>query len=94
MTQFASVHDVAIYGCTVELRAYFDARGKLGYEGVSAAAQELVYEVQLDSDAPPELVREMMLAAERGCYAHHTFTEPVKVRSTLKLNGEELELHP
>jgi hypothetical protein len=90
VTQFASVHGVAIYGCEVNLRAYFDARGKYGLTDEHTGAQELVYEVALDSDAPEPLVRQMLRDAERACYAHQTFTHPVQVRSTVKLNGRDL----
>ena len=92
MTQFASVHDVPIYGCEVNLRAYFDARGKYGLTEEHTGAQELLYEVLLDSDAPEPLVRQMLRDAERACYAHQTFTHPVQVRATVKLNGRELPL--
>jgi hypothetical protein len=92
LTRYASVYGVPIYGCEIQLRGYFDQRGKLQLDDTPSGAQRLLYEVQLDSDAPDEQVREMMLAVERGCHARNTFADPVEVRSTVKLKGRELPL--
>jgi hypothetical protein len=77
----------------MQLRGYFDQRGKLQFDDTPSGAQRLLYEVQLDSDAPDEQVREMMLAVEHGCHARNTFADLVEVRSTVKLNGRELPLN-
>jgi hypothetical protein len=92
LTRYASVYDVPVYGCEIQLRAYFDQRGKLQLDETPSGAQRLLYEVQLDSDAPEAQVREMMRAVERGCHARNTFADPVEVRSTVVLNGRELPL--
>jgi hypothetical protein len=93
LTRYASVYEVPIYRCEIELRGYFDQRGKLQLDDTPSGAQRLLYEVRLDSDAPDEHVREMMRAVERGCHARNTFADPVEVRSTVKLNGRELPLN-
>jgi hypothetical protein len=92
LTRYASVYEVPIYGCEIQLRGYFDQRGKLQLDDTPSGAQRLLYEVQLDSDAPEAQVRQMMRAVEQGCHARNTFAMPVEVRSTVKLNGRELPL--
>ena len=92
LTRYASVYGVPVYGCEIHLRGYFDQRGKLQLDETPSGAQRLLYEVQLDSDASAEQVREMMRAVERGCHARNTFADPVEVRATVKLNGQELPL--
>jgi hypothetical protein len=92
LTRYASVYGVPIYGCEIELRGYFDQRGKLQLDETPTGAQRLLYEVQLESDAPEDQVREMLCAVERGCHARNTFAYPVEVRSTVKLNGRDLPL--
>ncbi len=92
LTRYASVYDVPVYGCQIELKGYFDQRGKLQLDDSSSGARRLVYEVALDSDAPEETVKEMLRAVERGCHARNTFADPVEVRATVKLNGRDLPL--
>jgi hypothetical protein len=92
LTRYASVYGVPVYGCEIQLRGYFDQRGKLQLDETPSGAQRLLYEVQLDSDAPAEQVREMWRAVEKGCHARNTFADPVQVRALVKLNGEELAL--
>lgn len=92
LTRYASVYGVPIYGCEIQLRGYFDQRGKLQLDETSSGAQRLLYEVHLESDATAGQVAEMMRAVERGCHARNTFVDPVEVRATVKLNGQELPL--
>jgi uncharacterized OsmC-like protein len=92
VTRYASAHDVKVFSCKVDLRAYFDQRGKLGLDESSCGAQRLVYEVALESDASPEQVRAMLRDAVRGCYAHQTFAIPVPIETCVRLNGDELAL--
>lgn len=93
LTRYASVYGAPIYGCEIQLRGYFAQRGKLQLDDTPSGAQRLLYEVQLDSGAPAEQVREMMRAVERGCHARNTFADPVKVRATVRLNRQELPLY-
>jgi hypothetical protein len=83
---------VKVFSCKVDLRAYFDQRGKLGLDNTSCGAQRLTYEVSLESDASPEQVRAMLSDAVRGCYAHQTLAIPVPIDTCVRLNGEELPL--
>ena len=48
--------------------------------------------VYIDSDEPPERIRELIRMGERMCYTVQSLMSPVPVRTYTKLNGEDLQL--
>ena len=48
--------------------------------------------VYVDSDEPPERIRELIRMGERTCYTVQSLMNPVPVRTYAKLNGEDLQL--
>lgn len=49
--------------------------------------------IHVDSDEPPERIRELMRMGEQTCYAAQALMNPVPVRTYAKLNGEDLQLN-
>ena len=52
----------------------------------------LATHVDVESDEPPERIRELIRVGERACYTMQSLMNPVPVRTHVKLNGEDLEL--
>ncbi len=48
--------------------------------------------VYIDSDEPPERIRELIRMGERTCYTVQSLMNPVPVRTYARLNGEDLQL--
>ena len=46
----------------------------------------------MESDEPPELIRELLRMGEQMCYTMQSLLNSIPVRTYAKLNGENLEL--
>ena len=49
--------------------------------------------VHVDSEEPPERIRELIRMGERTCYTMQSLMDPVPVRTYARLNGEDLPLN-
>lgn len=76
----------------MDVRCSFDVADKLGLAGPGAAFDEVAFAVSVQSSAPAEQVKKLILHAERGCHAAQTMRKPIPVKTTALLNGEALEL--
>lgn len=48
--------------------------------------------LELESDEPPERIRQLMRNAEHGCFTMEALLQPVTFERTVELNGQPLEL--
>jgi organic hydroperoxide reductase OsmC/OhrA len=46
--------------------------------------------LELESDEPPERIRQLVEMAERGCFTMQALTRPVEFTRSVTLNGEAL----
>ena len=76
----------------VDVRCSFDVADKLGLDGPGAAFDEVTFAVSIQSSAPAEQVKKLVVHAERGCHAAQTIRKPIPVKTTARLNGEALDL--
>jgi hypothetical protein len=57
---------------------------------VKASCLGIETQLELESDEPPERVTAMLRNAENGCYTMQALLEPVRITSTVMLNGSSL----
>ena len=48
--------------------------------------------LDVESDEPPEKIRELVRVGKQMCYTEQALINPVPVRTYTRLNGEELQL--
>lgn len=48
--------------------------------------------IDVDSDEPPERIRELVRMGEQTCFTLQSLIEPVPTQTRVKLNGEDLPL--
>ena len=70
----------------------FWQEGSLKDGSVQSGCLGLETYVYVDSDEPPERIRELIRMGERMCYTVQSLMNPVPVRTYTKLNGEDLQL--
>ena len=90
MARFAPLYEVPIEDARVDVRCSFDVADKLGLEGPGAAFEEVTFAVAIQSPAPPDRVRQLIVHAERGCHAEQTLRAPIPVRTSATHNGQAL----
>lgn len=72
--------------CRVEVDYYL--KGSVLRETVSSGCSEVRTHFEVESDAPPEAIRNVIRLAKRGCFAENLIKTAVLLRSTIHLNGE------
>ncbi len=50
--------------------------------------------VEVQSDEPPERIRQMIKMGEQTCFTLQSLIHPVPTETSVKLNGEDLALDP
>lgn len=93
LTQFTracALEDVAIDGIDMEIRASFPLESKYGIGTASAAADRIVYRVDVRGDVDPERLRRAFDWAESVCHVVQTLLHPVGLETELTVNGESI----
>ena len=75
----------------VDQTTRFFQRGSALAGTVEAGCEELEATVEVESDEPPERIRELIRAAKAGCFTHGSLLRPVPVSTSTVLNGQVLE---
>ena len=83
-----ALRDISSRRIELDITAVFPVAKKYTGEDVLISADNIRYVVEIDSDAPAELIREAVRWTEEHCHAVHTVREPVTVDATYALNGE------
>ncbi|MDE3077973.1 MAG: OsmC family protein [Chloroflexota bacterium] len=90
MTRYASELGIDVSKAELDIRARYDGRGKLGMDDVSPACELLWYKWDIESDAGPEQVQELLTQIDRGCHTLNSLRYPVRIEGQSELNGEPL----
>jgi len=90
LTRYASELGINVAQAELDIRAHYDGRGKLGMDDVSPACELLWYKWDIESDASPEQVQELLAQIDRGCHTLNSLRYPVRIEGLAELNGEPL----
>ena len=69
----------------------FFMKGSVRDGSLHGGAKGLETNVQIESDEPPERIRELVRMAEQTCFTLGAWTEAVPASTTVTLNGAPLE---
>ena len=70
----------------------FFMKGSVRDGSLHGGATALETRVHIESDEPPERVRELVRMAEQTCFTLGAWTEAVPATTSVTLNGEPLEV--
>lgn len=59
---------------------------------MQASAVGLDLQIDIESGEPPERVRQLVKMGEQTCYTHRAVVGSMPVHTSVRLNGEELQL--
>lgn len=90
LTRACALEDLTIDGIDMEIRASFPLESKYGLGAASAAADRIVYRVDVRGDVDPEALRRAFDWAESVCHVVQTLLHPVGLETELVLNGTEI----
>ncbi len=76
----------------MEQRMRFWQEGTIEDGTAQSGCLGLETHIHVDSDEPPERIRELVRMGERTCYTVQSLKNPVAVHTYAKLNGEDLQL--
>ena len=92
LTRYAAELDVPIEDAEMDIRASYNAHGKLLLSDASPGAEWLHYVLEIKSPAPPEKIEQLVLLIEKGCHTINTIRQPTPVSGKVIHNGVELDL--
>jgi hypothetical protein len=67
-------------------------RGSVLKQTVDSGCDQVETHLEVESDAPPEKVAQVIRCAKRGCFAEQLVVRPVPLKSTITLNGEDFNI--
>jgi len=74
--------------CQVEMDYYL--RGSFLRGDVESGASEVRTHFSVESDEPEDVIRHIIKMAKQGCFAENMIEQPVPLKSTITLNGQQL----
>jgi putative redox protein len=89
----AALMNLQLDSVEISVRGFVNERGCYGFPGVSAAMQDIKYEIRIQSPESPERIREWLKAVEDGCPAYNTLRHPPPLQRQLVLNGNEIPIY-
>ena len=75
--------------CRVELDWFL--RGSVLKGTIESGCTEARTYFQMESDAPPEKIEQLIKNAKRGCFAENMIQAAVPLKSEIELNGNRIE---
>jgi uncharacterized OsmC-like protein len=84
--------DLRLDSVEISVRGLVNERGVYGFPGISAAMQDIKYEIHVQSSESAERIRAWLQAVEDGCPAYNTLRHPPPLLRRLFLNGAEVPL--
>ena len=71
-------------------------KGSVLQQTVESGCTEVETHLEVESQAPPDKVAQVIRCAKRGCFAEQLVTRAVPLTSTIRVNGADfdLESHP
>lgn len=82
--------DVEKARCHVKMRN--KSEGSVLQGTIQATCLGFELQLELESEEPPERIRQLMRNAEHGCFTEQALLAPVTITRTATLNGQPLEL--
>jgi len=70
----------------------FSQKGSMKDGTAESGCLALETHLDVDSDEPPERIRELVRMGERTCFTVQALMNPIPVRTHVKLKGEDLRL--
>lgn len=70
----------------------FSQKGSALAGTMQARAVGLELRIDIESDEPPERVRQLVKMGKQTCYTHQAVTDAMPIRTSVRLNGEDLRL--
>jgi len=86
------VAQISFREARVEQTTRFYRKGAIRPGTVESGCAGLETRIEIDSDEPPERIRELVRLAQASCFAHGAISNPVPVETSVRLNGDELSL--
>jgi len=74
----------------VEQTTRFYRQGAIRPGTIDSGCAGLETRIEIDSDEPPERIRQLVQLAQASCFAHGAIRSPVPMETTVQLNGNEL----
>lgn len=92
VTRAAEMRKVAIRDVKIDQTIHFCRTGSMKGGTIDTGVKELEYRLDIDSDEPDDEIDQLVRVATASCFAHAAMSEPVSVRSVLRVNGVEQDL--
>jgi uncharacterized OsmC-like protein len=70
----------------------FFRKGSILGGTVQSGSHGIEVHVDVESDAPKETIARLVRVAQESCFTHGALAAPVPVETSVRLNGEPLEL--
>jgi hypothetical protein len=82
----------AIRKARVRVVMHWYLRGSVLQQTVEGGCSEVETHLEVESDAPPEKVAQVIRCAKQGCFAEQLVQRPVPLTSTIQVNGAAFDL--
>jgi organic hydroperoxide reductase OsmC/OhrA len=76
----------------VEQTTRFFRKGAIRPGTIDSGCARLETRIEIDSDEPPERIRQLVQLAQASCFTHGAMRSPVPMQTTVQLNGNELTM--
>lgn len=93
ITQSAGFLDIHYNSLEVEATVLWDNRRKFGIADLEQASLGIIFNIDMQSDAPKEKLIELLKHAEDACYASDVIRNKTPIRAHLIVNEEEAYVH-
>ena len=90
LTRYASELDIPVQEAEMDIRASYDARGKI-LDDVSPGAQRVYYTLEIKSPASSAKISQLVQKIEKGCRTLNTVMQATPISARLIHNGTEIK---
>ena len=92
LSRYQAIKKLAIGDMRIWQETRFSMEGSAIAGSLAGKGVEVVTHVEIDSDEPEEVIREMLRVGENSCFVLQSVIQPVPSTITAKLNGAPLPL--
>lgn len=89
---YASNLNIAIREARMAIRGFWRVEGSVYKQTRVSTMERVETEIEVDSDADPELIAAVLRNAGNGCHAEVAIKNPTPVVETLRVNGDPFDL--
>ena len=93
---YASMLNIKIKEARMSITGFWRVAGSVFRQDRTSVMDRIETNIEVDSEADPELVAAVLRNASSGCHAEVAIVNPTPIEETLKLNGAAFSLddHP